>query len=93
MLPYVLNFIVSILISNTCVVVSEQGSNETLLQQIFTENWSSRPNVLNPVEGDGPYREGAKKLFSFFDLMIPGAKLSRKKTLICGNQVRIEIST
>lgn len=46
----------------------------------MTEDWNTRPNPLNPIEGTGPFQEGLKNIATFFGMTVPGV-FDRKFTL------------
>ena len=66
------------------------GQNLTYLRENFAEDWNSRPQPLDPVDGTpGPFVTGLKSLVAFFAVVIPDLKLERMLTLPCGDQVTV----
>ena len=51
-----------------------------MVKDVVTEDWNTRPNPLNPIEGTGPFQEGLKNIAAFFRRTVPGV-FDRKFTL------------
>ena len=65
------------------------GQDDALIAETFAEDWNSRPNALNPIEGTGPFREGVKILMAGYGLLIPVLKFQRVHTMLCGDTVGV----
>ena len=63
------------------------GKNTTLLEETVHDDWSSRPNYINLVDGKGPGLNGLKGLTGLFSQIMPDMKFERKKVWIHGDKV------
>ena len=64
------------------------GQNEALIRETFHNDWNTRPNPLNPVQGTGPGPDGLKVLTGIWSIMFKNVKVRiilsfvrKKKTL------------
>jgi ketosteroid isomerase-like protein len=63
------------------------GKNVTLMEETVQDNWSSRPNYINLVDGKGPGLNGLKSLVGLFAKMMPNLKFEMKKVWIHADKV------
>jgi len=63
------------------------GKNTTLLEETVHDDWSSRPNYINLVDGKGPGLNGLKGLTGLFAQIMPDMKFERKRVWIHGDKV------
>lgn len=63
------------------------GKNVTLLEETVLDNWSSRPNYINLVDGEGPGLKGFKALTGLFAKMMPNLKFEMKRVWIHADKV------
>ena len=67
--------------------VKTGGKNTTLLEETVHDDWSSRPNYINLVDGKGPGLNGLKGLTGLFAQIMPDMKFERKRVWIHGDKV------
>lgn len=67
--------------------ITGAGQDEALLAETFAEDWQSRPNGLNRVEGSGPGRQGLKKLLGFFSIIFQDIKFERRRAYVTCDKV------
>ena len=67
--------------------VTGDGQNPQIIAQAIAEDWQTRPNFLNPVEGEGPGQKDFPRLTGFFGLVFSTVKFTRMLTLLCGDKV------
>merc|ERR1712021_21845 len=63
------------------------GKNVTLMEETVQDDWSSRPNYINLVDGKGPGLNGLKSLLGLFAKMMPNLKFEMKKVWIHADKV------
>jgi len=63
------------------------GKNVTLMEETVQDNWSSRPNYINLVDGKGPGLNGLKSLVGLFAKMMPNLKFEMKRVWIHADKV------
>lgn len=63
------------------------GKNVTLLEETVHDNWSSRPNYINLVDGKGPNLNGLKSLTGLFAKMMPDLKFEMKRVWLHADKV------
>merc|ERR1712021_293735 len=63
------------------------GKNVTLMEETVQDDWSSRPNYINLVDGKGPGLNGLKSLVGLFAKMMPNLKFEMKKVWIHADKV------
>ena len=51
------------------------GQNEALIRETFHNDWNTRPNPLNPVQGTGPGPDGLKVLTGIWSIMFKNVKV------------------
>ena len=61
------------------------GQNLTLIKEAMAEDWNTRPNNINPVEGIGPFPEGLQQIMGLWSVIIPDIFIRRQQTLTCTN--------
>ena len=59
---------------------TKEGPPLFLVKEVVSEDWNTRPNPLNPVEGTGPFPKGLRNIAIFFGMTVPG-QFDRKFTL------------
>jgi len=69
----------------------EDGKNQTLINQTFTEDYNMRPNPLNPQRGiqAGPLRKGLQALCALQNVMMRDVNVTRMYTVQLGNVVLV----
>jgi len=67
--------------------VQVSSKNVTLLEETVQDDWSSRPNYINLVDGKGPGLNGLKSLVGLFAKMMPNLKFEMKKVWIHADKV------
>jgi len=67
--------------------VEVASKNETLLEETVHNDWSSRPNYINLVDGKGPGVNGLKGLIGLFGQIMPNMKFERKRVWIHADKV------
>jgi len=67
--------------------VSVGGKNTTLLEETVHDDWSSRPNYINLVDGKGPGLNGLKGLTGLFAQIMPELKFTRKYVWLHADKV------
>ena len=58
-------------------------ADSRLIRSILDKNYNSRPNPLNPMEGNGPFPEGVENLVNYFDSIFPTFNIERKQSVMC----------
>ena len=61
---------------------TEASKNITLLNETVCEEWTVRPNPIDPEEGKGPGLYGLQKITEVFGQIIPDLKSERKETFL-----------
>merc|ERR1719428_2524906 len=69
----------------------QDGKNQTLINQTFTEDYNMRPNPMNPQRGlqAGPLRKGLQALCSLKHVMMRNMNVTRMYTVQLGNVVLV----
>merc|ERR1711988_465320 len=67
--------------------VETGGRNITLMEETVHDNWSSRPNYINLVDGKGPGLNGLKSLVGLFAKMMPNLKFEMKRVWLHADKV------
>merc|ERR1711935_521260 len=63
------------------------GKNTTLLEETVHDDWSSRPNYINLVDGKGPGLNGLKSLTGLFNQIISNMKFEMRRVWIHADKV------
>jgi len=61
---------------------TEASKNITLLNETVCEEWTVRPNPIDPVNGKGPGVYGLQKITEVYGEIIPDLKFERKETFL-----------
>jgi len=67
--------------------VSVGGQDVKMLEETVHDNWSSRPNYINLVDGKGPNVNGLKSLSGLFAKMMPNLKFEMKRVWLHADKV------
>ena len=54
-----------------------------LVQGVVSDDYMTRTNPLNPIEGVGPFPDGVQKLAAYFKSVFRGFNVKRRMTLSC----------
>jgi len=56
------------------------GQDKALIASCMADDWQTRPNPLNPVEGTGPTPEGLVGIMGLWSAIMPDIKVERQQT-------------
>ena len=54
-----------------------------LVNSVLDKDYNSRPNMLNPYQGTGPYPDGFEKIAKFYATVFPTFNIKRLRTATC----------